>query len=486
MSSQIKLVSDTPEQVCAQLLLGGEWVDGDGPQVALYDKYRLHQAGTITQADEAQVRRAVDAAHAAFRKGAPVAFERGAILERAAVLMDQRVEDFARTMQMEAGFTASDATGEVRRCIQTLKLSAEEARRLAGAVIPLEGAPNQTGRLAFTLRVPLGVVAAITPFNSPLNTVTHKVAPAFAAGNAVILKPSTHTPLTACKLAQVLLDAGMPRGFLSVLHGSGEVVQWLQADERVRFFAFTGSTEVGRKIQQAAGLRRTQMELGSIACTIVCDDAQLDAALPKIANAGYRKAGQVCTSVQLLLVHESLLSEVETRLAELVKALPFGDPYEASTVVGPVISEEAAVRIESWIKEAVAGGATCLAGGERAGAVVAPTLLTNISSSMKVGCSEIFGPVVCISPFSTLEQAIERVNATPFGLASGIFTNRLSDAFSAAQRLEVGGVHVNETSSSRVDLMPYGGSKDSGFGREGPHYAVHEMTEERIVTFTTT
>jgi succinate-semialdehyde dehydrogenase/glutarate-semialdehyde dehydrogenase len=485
MSTQVNLVEDVAPQVSARLLMDGQWIDGAGPQFSVHDKYRLQPFATITLADAAQVRAAVDAAYAAFRRGGPVAYDRGTVLERAAVLMDQRLDDFVRTMQLEAGFTASDAAGEVRRCIQTLKLSAEEARRLAGDVIPLEGAPNQAGRLAFTLRVPLGVVAAITPFNSPLNTVTHKVAPAFAAGNAVILKPSTHTPLTACKLAQVLLDAGMPRGFLSVLHGSAEVVQWLQNDERVRFFAFTGSTEVGRKIQQAAGLRRTQMELGSIACTILCEDAQLDAALPKIVNAGYRKAGQVCTSVQLLLVHVSRLAEVESRLSALVKALPFGDPHDPATVVGPVISEDAAIRIEAWIEEAVAGGATCLAGGARQGAVVPPTLLSNISDSMKVGCSEIFGPVVCIAPFSTLDQAIERVNATPFGLASGIFTNRLGDAFAAAQRLEVGGVHINETSSSRVDLMPYGGSKDSGFGREGPHYAVHEMTEERIVTFTT-
>jgi acyl-CoA reductase-like NAD-dependent aldehyde dehydrogenase len=471
MDRQASFMVDAQQQATYRLLVDGAWVDGEGPRVSVYDKYRLRPFATITVADAAQVRQAVDGAHAAFRRGVPVAFERGAVLERAALLVEARLDDFVRTMQLEAGFTASDAAGEVRRCIQTLRLSAEEARRLAGDVIPLAGAPGQVGRLAFTLRVPLGVVAAITPFNSPLNTVTHKVAPAFAAGNAVILKPSTHTPLTACKLAEVLMEAGMPRGFLSVLHGSADVVKWLQEDERVRFFAFTGSTEVGRKIQQAAGLRRTQMELGSIACTILCEDAPLDVALTKVVNAGYRKAGQVCTSVQLLLVHESLLQTVETRLTALVKAVPFGDPQDPATVV--------------WIQAAVAGGATCLVGGPRQGAVVPPTLLTAIKDSMNVGCCEIFGPVVCILPFSTLDQAIARVNATPFGLASGIFTNRLGDALSAAQKLEVGGVHINETSSSRVDLMPYGGSKDSGFGREGPYYAVHEMTEERIVTFTT-
>lgn len=467
------------------LLVNGQWIAGEGPRISVRDKYMLQPCATVTTADAAQVRQAVDVAHAAFRAGAPVAYERGLVLDRAAALLEARAPEFVRTMQLEAGFTQSDALGEVRRCAQTLKLSAEEARRLAGDVIPLAGAPGAAGRMGFTIRVPLGVVAAITPFNSPLNTVTHKVAPAFAAGNAVILKPSSYTPLTACQLAEVLLEAGMPKGFLSVLHGSAEVVRNLQADERVRFFAFTGSTEVGRQIQQAAGLRRTQMELGSIACTILCDDAKLDAALPKVVNAGFRKAGQVCTSVQLLLVHESLLGEVEKRLAPLVQELPCGDPQDPKTFVGPVISEDNAIRIESWINEAIASGAKRLAGGPRQGAVVPPTLLTNIGDSMKVGCCEIFGPVVAIVPFKTLAQAIDRVNATPFGLATGIFTNRLNDALAAAQQLEVGGVHINETSSSRVDLMPYGGSKDSGFGREGPHYAVHEMTEERIVTFTT-
>ena len=262
------------------------------------------------------------------------------------------------------------------------------------------------------------------------------------------------------------------------------MANWLLDDERVRFFAFTGSTEVGREIQRAAGLRRTQMELGSIACTIVCDDADLATALPKIVDAGYRKAGQVCTSIQLLLVHRSIVDDVQAQLAQQVAALPFGDPCDPATVVGPVISEDNAIRIEEWIDEAVARGARRLAGGKRHGAVVPPTLLAGIDDSMRVGCREIFGPVMCIVPFATLDEAIARVNATPFGLATGIFTNRLDDAFAAARRLEVGGVHINETSSSRVDLMPYGGSKDSGFGREGPRYAVHEMTEERIVTIT--
>jgi acyl-CoA reductase-like NAD-dependent aldehyde dehydrogenase len=301
----------------------------------------------------------------------------------------------------------------------------------------------------------------------------------------VILKPSTHTPITACKLAEVLIDAGMPPGFLSIAHGSSGVARYLLEDGRVRFFAFTGSTEVGRGIQQAAGLRRTQMELGSIAFTILCDDADLDRALPKIVNAAYRKAGQVCTSVQILLVHEKIMTTVRARLTEMVRALRYGDPFDAETVVGPLIGEKEAIRIENWIEEAVSKGAKRLAGGARLGPVLPPTLLTDIDAGMQVGCCEIFGPVMCLAPFDTLNEAIGRVNATPYGLATGIFTNRLLDALDAAHRLEVGGVHINETSSSRVDMMPYGGSKDSGFGREGPRSAIHEMTEERIVTIST-
>jgi acyl-CoA reductase-like NAD-dependent aldehyde dehydrogenase len=467
------------------LLIDGRWQAGEGERIAVLDKYRLEPFAMVRAATVEQAERALDSAHAAFRQGAPTPYERGAVLERAARLVEERADDFVRTMQHEAGFTAADGRGEVTRAVETLRLSAEEARRLAGEVVPIAGAPKQAGRMAFTLRVPLGVVLAITPFNSPLNTVVHKVAPAFAAGNAVILKPSTNTPVTAYRLAAALVDAGMPAGFLSLVNARGAALQGLMDDPRVRFFAFTGSTEVGRGIQRVAGLRRTQMELGSIAHTILCDDADLDRALPKIVAAGYRKAGQVCTSVQLLLVQDRVMDTVAERLAALVAALPHGDPFAPDTVVGPVISEREAVRIEAWVEEAVRQGATRLAGGPRRGAVVPPTLLAGVDGSMRVGCCEIFGPVVCLVPFTTLDEAIERVNATPFGLAAGIFTNRLLDALKAAERIEAGGVHINETSSARVDLMPYGGSKDSGFGREGPRYAIHEMTEERVVSIST-
>ncbi|SDR50771.1 succinate-semialdehyde dehydrogenase / glutarate-semialdehyde dehydrogenase [Paraburkholderia fungorum] len=467
-----------------RLLIDGEWTDGVD-RMAVLDKYRLTQSASLHIASREQVHSAVTAAHRAFAASTLTPYERGAVLERAAVLLERDSQQLVAALQTEGGFTLTDAQGEIKRCLQTFRLSAEEARRLAGDIVPLDGAPQQSGRLGFTIRVPLGVVCAITPFNAPLNTVAHKVAPALAAGNAVVLKPSTHTPTLANLMASCLLEAGLPPGLITVLHGAADVAGWLIDEPAVRFFAFTGSTDVGRSIQQRAGLRRTQMELGSLAFTIVGDDANLDQALPKIVAAGYRKAGQVCTSIQMLLVQRSRLAEVKARLTELVGELRFGDPRDPSTLVGPVISLASAERIERWIDDAVTRGATRLVGGAREGAVVPPTLLADVDPASQVSCQEVFGPVMSLVPFDTLDEAIDRVNATPYGLATGIFTNRLDAAFKAARRLHVGGVHINETSSSRVDLMPYGGSKDSGFGREGPHYAVREMSEERLITLST-
>jgi succinate-semialdehyde dehydrogenase/glutarate-semialdehyde dehydrogenase len=464
-----------------RLLIAGEWADGQ-TTADVDDKFRLRPVMKAQLPSRAQVTACVAAADAAFRNNKLTSFERGAILDRAANLIEKRASELADILCKEAGFPRRDGLGEINRCANTFRLSAEEARRFSGEVIPMEGAAGQAGRIGFTLRVPLGVVCAITPFNAPLNTVAHKVGPALAAGNAVVLKPSLHTPMTSCIMAECLIEAGLPAGMMSVLHGDAEVAQWLLSDSTIRFYAFTGSTEVGRAIQASAGLRRTQMELGSIAHCIVCEDADLDAALPKIINASYRKAGQVCTSIQVLLVQRALFDEVENRLVTLVKALPYGDPSDDKTVVGPVISESAAKRIASWIDIAVKQGARCLVGGERRGSVVPPTLLVDVNEETPLGCQEVFGPVLCLVPFDDLDEAIARVNSTPYGLATGIFTKRLDGALHAARSLQVGGVHINETPSSRVDLMPYGGSKDSGFGREGPHYAVHEMSEERMVT----
>ena len=466
-----------------RMLIGGEWLDG-AEHVEVLDKYRLTPCARLHLSSQEQVRQAVATAHAAYEASSLTAHERGAILDRAASLIERDSERFVEVIRAEAGFALSDAQGELRRCVQTFRLSAEEARRLTGEMVPLEGAPQQGGRLGFTIPVPLGVVCAITPFNAPVNTVAHKVAPALAAGNAVVVKPSSSTPQTATLLAQALIDAGLPKGLIAVVHGGAKVANWLIDEPAIRFFAFTGSTEVGREIQQRAGLRRTQMELGSIAFTVLCADANLDVAIPKIAGAGYRKAGQVCTSIQNLLVERSCYAEVERRLAAAVKAMPYGDPRDPKTQVGPVISVASAQRIDGWIQRAVSQGARLLAGGRLEGAVVPPTLLADVSRDCEVSCQEVFGPVMTIEPFDSIDEAIARVNSTPYGLATGFFTNRLDVAMKAVRRLQVGGVHINETSSSRVDLMPYGGTKDSGFGREGPKYAVHEMCEMRMVSWT--
>lgn len=469
------------ESWTAQLLLGGAWVAGERT-AAVVDKYLLSQCGEIHLPSRSQIAAGVMAANRAFRENALDGHKRGAVLDKAATLISERTEGLVQILRREAGFTRSDALGEIARCITTFRLSAEEARRFVGEMIPIESTPGQAGRIGFTMRVPLGVVCAITPFNAPLNTVAHKIAPALAAGNAVILKPSMHTPFSSCLLAEMLLEAGLPSGLISIVHGGPDVVHWLLDESAIRFFAFTGSTAAGRSIQERAGLRRTQMELGALTHCILCADADLDVALPKVVAAGFRKAGQVCTSIQILLVERSALPEVERRLTRLVASLKYGDPADVTNVVGPVISEESARRIESWIDHAVASGARKLVGGSREGAVVPPTLLSGIVSATPLGCQEVFGPVMCLAPFDTIEEAIERINSTSFGLAAGIFTDRIKTALIAAKALDVGGVHVNETPSSRVDAMPYGGTKDSGFGREGPAYAVREMSEERVIT----
>lgn len=463
-------------------LVGGVWRDGPAP-FAVAHKYHLDALAEVAGADAALVAEAVDRAVAAFDAGLPDAYARSEILLGVRDAVAARRALFRELMVAEAGFPLGDAAGEIDRALQTLALSAEETKRLGGEVVPFDGAPGGAGRIGFTLRVPLGLVAAITPFNAPLNTVAHKIGPAFAAGNAVLLKPSDKTPLTAALLAQCFVEAGAPAGALSVLQGGVPVAEALLADERVAFYAFTGSTAAGRAIQRAAGLRRTQMELGSIAATIVRADADLALAAAKCAGASFRKAGQVCTSIQLLLVEDAAHDAFLDAFLARVRTLRAGDPADPATDVGPMISEAAARRAEDLVRDAESAGARVLCGGTRAGAMLAPTVLADVPGHARARTEEIFGPVVVLGRVAGLDEAIATVNATPYGLATGVFTRDVASAFAAARRLKVGGVHVNETSSSRVDLMPYGGTKASGFGREGPAYAVREMSEARLVTF---
>ncbi len=463
-----------------QTLIGGRRLACERT-LPVHDRYTQVQVAEVGEATRDQVALAVRTARAAYPHSPPP-YERARILGRVADLLAQRRDAFVDLLVTEAGFTIADAGSEIDRAKDTAQLSAEEAKRITGDVVALDGNPAQQNRLGFTLRSAVGVVCAITPFNSPLNAVLHKLAPALAAGNAVILKPSAYTPLSASLLCDTFLEAGLPPGLLALVHGDVDVGTWLLEDQGIDFYTFTGSTRVGRLVQAGAGLRRTQLELGSIACTVVCADADLDVAIPKIARASFRKAGQVCTSIQRLYVERTIEREVMQRLAQEAAGMPAGDPRDPATRVGPMITEKDARRAESWLNEATAGDAKIVFGGTRCGSVLQPTLVDNVRAGMKVVDEEIFAPVLSLLPVDSLPEAIAGINATRFGLSAGVFTRDLERAFVAARTIKTGAVHINETSSSRLDGMPYGGVKDSGFGREGPRYAIREMTDEKVIT----
>ena len=465
-----------------QLLIAGQWVPGASSQ-ALTDKYDGAVYGEMAVASAEQVTAAVAGAAQGQLQSTLTPYQRFKILSAAAKIIESRIEPLIELMRHEAGFTRADGDNEVRRCVQTLELCAEEAKRLNGEMAPLQAGDGVKNRIGFTMRSARGVVCVITPFNSPLNVLAHKVGPALAGGNAVVIKPSEFTPLTAVELCKALIDAGLPPALLALVHGDGGVVgPQLLADQRIAFYAFTGSTRVGKEIQRAAGLRRTQLELGSIASTIVCHDADIELAIPKILNAGFRKAGQVCTSVQRLYVDRRIAAQFVPRLVAAAQKMKAGDPADAATVIGPMISLHHAQRAKSWVDEAVTSGARILIGGERQGSVLMPTILTAVTKEMKVVCEEIFAPVMSVIEFDGIDDAVAQANAQPFGLSAGLFTANLHTAFAAARALRFGGVHVNEASSARIDAMPFGGVKDSGFGWEGPAYAIREMTEERLMT----
>jgi acyl-CoA reductase-like NAD-dependent aldehyde dehydrogenase len=468
----------------ARLFIGGQWVESNH-HFSILAKFSGREVARAHAADAPLVARAVEAANAAFRGGEIPIPERYAILMRAASILQRRRDEIIDVMVTETGFTVADNAGDVARCVQTLQTSAEEAKRLNGEMVPMDAAPGHAGEMAFTIRVPLGVVAAITPFNSPLNTVAHKVAPAIAAGNSVVLKPASYTPLTACLLAEIFEEAGLPAGWINVIHGPGGRTGGLLCEHPdVRFFAFTGGGVAGAAIQRAAGLRRTQMELGNISSTVVCEDANIAKAAALSARAAFRKAGQVCVSVQRLFVHRSIFDAFARELVAVTGRMKVGDPRAADTAIGPMIDVAEARRAEAWVNEAVAGGARVLIGGRRDGPLFAPTILADVKTDMKVVSEEIFAPVVSLLAYESFDDAIAAVNDTPYGLAAGIFTRDIDRALRAARKVEVGLFNINNTSANRADLMPYGGCKASGFGREGPRAAIREMTDERLVTIT--
>ncbi|MEX0694726.1 MAG: aldehyde dehydrogenase family protein [Rhodospirillales bacterium] len=465
-----------------QLWIDDEWLDGAGT-LPVADKFTGDVIAEVAVPDAQQVDDAVTAARNAFRADRLEPLDRHDILLATRDFLAEQKEIVLETMISETGFTRSDVEGDFNRCLHTLRISAEEATRISGEIVPINGARGQKGRIAYTVREPVGIVCAITPFNSPLNTVCHKIAPSFAAGNATILKPSLHTPVSSEYLCRSFEAAGMPHGMLNLLHGTGDDTGMaLLKHPGIDYYTFTGSTRVGEIIQQYAGLRRTQLELGNISGTIICADADIVNAAKKCANAAFRKAGQVCTSVQRLYVQKPIVDAFKKALATHASKLTIGDPRDPATDIGPMISAEAADRAQSWISAAADKGAEIVIGGGRQGNCLEPTILSNVDVTMSVVCEEIFAPVVSIIPFDELDEAIDLVNATPFGLASGIFTSNVDTGMRASRRVKVGTFHINDTSSNRVDLMPYGGVKQSGFGKEGPKYAIHDMTDEKLVT----
>lgn len=440
----------------------------------------------VAQANESDTDEAIQAAKAAAAVMAAMpAHQRSAILEKAASLLEQRAEAMARILALEAAKPIRTARGEIARTIQTYKFAAMEACRIHGETVPLDAAPGGEGRIAFTLRKPVGVVGAITPFNFPFNLVAHKVGPAIAAGNTVVLKPASQTPLSALVLADLFAEAGLPAGALNIIPGKGSIVgEKLVKDPRVAAITFTGSPEVGIAMKNKAGLKRVTLELGSNSGLIIDETVEITQELiDRCVQGSFSFSGQVCISIQRILVHASLYNEFSERFKEAAEKLVIGNPLSEHTDLSAMISIKEAERMQEWVNSAVAQGSVVLTGGTTISpGVFPPTVLTNVPSQEPVSCQEVFGPLVTLSSFDTLDEAITAVNDSRYGLQAGIYTNNIKAAMRAAEQLEVGGVMINDFPTFRVDNMPYGGVKESGFGREGIKYAVEEMTELKLIS----
>ena len=467
-----------------KMFLAGEWVDRPRMQ-DVGNPYDHSVIDNVPKAGPDDVERAL----AFAERGAAVmarmtAHERWRVLTRAAALMAERVDELGTLISSEEGKILAEGKGEVRRAVETMTASAEEAKRVHGETVPLDADPAGAGKLAFTLRVPCGVVVAIGPFNFPLNLLCHKVGPAIAGGNSVIIKPASDTPLSGLKLTEILLEAGVPPEGVQCLTGSGgEIGDPLVSDARVRKITFTGSREVGENICRMAGIKKVTMELGSNCPVIVMPDADLDKVAAAVAATGYANSGQVCISTQRVLADRRVYADFLGVLAPKVEALATGSQLDTATQVGPMIKESEAVRVEQWVNEAVGEGARLLAGGSRDGAVYAPTVVADVSRDMRIARDELFGPAVGVTPFESVDEAIALANDTVYGLSAGIFTENIGWAMRFAREVESGNLHVNWGPQWRADVMPYGGLKESGFGKEGPRYAIEEMTELKTVVF---
>ena len=460
----------------------------DPREIEVRNPYDNSLIAKVPLAGEAEFNRAADAAvEAAPAMARMPAHQRAAALLHVSRAIAASRESIAKTLAAEAGKPLKDALVEADRATMTFQVAAEEARRIGGEVIPMDLAPHGEGRIGIVRRFPIGPIAAISPFNFPLNLSAHKLAPAIAAGNPILLKPATKTPLSALTLGRLLHEAGLPEGAVQVLPMSRELGDRLVTDERFKLLTFTGSSPVGWKMKARAGRKRVILELGGNAGVIVDRSADIGFAAKRVAAGGFAFAGQSCISVQRVYVHDEVFDAFAAELVRLVEALKVGDPLDPSTDVGPMIEEAEAARVEAWVNEAVAAGARVLTGGRRLeGALYAPTVLTGVPVDAKVCAEEVFAPLVALWRFSRLEEAIQEINRSRFGLQAGIFTRDLPGAFLAYDALQVGGVIVNDVPTWRIDHMPYGGVKESGLGREGPRYTIEEMTEPKLMVINRT
>ena len=465
-----------------KLLIDGQWVNA-GAAMEVKNKYNGQTVGVLPTARREDVEAAILAAGRARESMAEMpAYKRAEILLRAAALIRERADDLAKTIAAEAGKALKFARAEVDRAQSTFTIAAEEAKRLHGETIPLDAVPAGEGYFGFWTRRPVGVIAAISPFNFPLNLVAHKVAPALAAGNTLVLKPASSTPLAALKLCQILQDAGLPAGAINLVVGSGGTVgEWLISDPRVDKITFTGSPEIGRHILSVAGIKKVTLEQGNASPVIIAPDADLDFVAKRCAVGAFYNSGQVCISVQRIYSQKQVYEAFTEKFLAASQAMVVGDPLDERVDVGPMIDSKEVDRIDSWVKEAQSGGANVLMGGKREGTVFYPTVLTGVNAQMKVIAEEVFAPVASVISCDDFEESLRQANDSKFGLQVGVFTKDIDRAFKAIRRLNFGGVIINDTPAFRADHMPYGGNRQSGLGREGVRFAMEDMTNIQMV-----
>jgi glyceraldehyde-3-phosphate dehydrogenase (NADP+) len=467
-----------------KMLIGEKWVDKD-EKIEVRNPYNDDLIDTVPSGDEEDVEAAFQAAEEGFKinRDMPV-HKRISILYKTAEIIRNNQEEFARTIATEGSKTIKEARKEASRCIDTITISAEEARRIVGETVPFDSREGSENRVGYYYRFPIGIILAITPFNDPLNLVAHKVGPAIAAGNSVVLKPATVTPLSALKLGEALIEAGLPWKVLNIVTGrASRIADSLVTDSRARMISFTGGTEAGLDIVQKAGLKKIGMELGSNSPVIVMDDADLEQAVALSVSGAFWAVGQNCIGVQRIYIHEAVYEKFEKMFVESTRKMKVGYQLDEDTDMGPMIAEEEAARVERWVEEALKEGAELLSGGKRKGTLFEPTVFRDMPERAKLNCEEVFGPVVNLYKVSSLDEAIELSNNVRYGLHGAIFTKSLGNAFKAIKELEVGGVMINDSTDYRIDMMPFGGVKWSGLGREGIKFALLEMTEPKVVCF---